>query len=237
MPNSSIISVKDLSAGYGTETVLDGVDFNVGVGEIVSIIGRNGVGKSTLMKTLIGLLKATKGEILFKDKNIINLKTHKRSRLGIGYIPQGRDVFPRMTVLDNLRVGEQLCRDGAKPDYDQVFKIFPVLFERSNQKAGTLSGGQQQQLAIGRVLIGKPDLILLDEPSEGIQPNIVQDIARNIRKMNRDTGLSVLLVEQNIEMITEMSDRAYVIDKGRVIRHLKREEVRDENKITKFLSV
>src|SRR5690606_29772004 len=147
---------------------------------IVAVIGRNGVGKSTLMRALIGLLPATGGSIVFKGEPVEGLPAHKRATLGIGYVPQGRDVFPRMSVEENLKVGDSIRGSATPADYERVFASFPILKERRAQRAGTLSGGQQQQLAIGRVMISSPQLVLLDEPSEGIQPSIVQDIARTM---------------------------------------------------------
>lgn len=186
--NTDLLSVEGVTSGYGTTAVLQEVSLSVGRGEVVAVIGRNGVGKTTLMKTLIGLLKHRQGAIRFDGKDISALESHERARLGIGYIPQGREVFSRMTVWENLKVGEMLQQPGEGVDYERVYEFFPILRERANQRAGTFSGGQQQQLAIGRAMVGKPKLMLLDEPSEGIQPNIVKDISRNILKLNRELG-------------------------------------------------
>lgn len=207
-----MLRIEALRAGYGGEPVLQGVSLRVGKGEIVAVIGRNGVGKSTLMRTLIGLLPVGAGRIEFAGKEVNTLSAQARARLGIGYIPQGRDVFPRLTVRENLLVGET-ARRGGRADYDRVYEFFPILKERAAQAAGTLSGGQQQQLAIGRAMIGGPDLMLLDEPSEGIQPSIVKDIARNIRRLNAETGLTILFVEQNLDLIVSLAQRGFVIDK------------------------
>ncbi len=169
------------------------------------------------MRALIGLLPTTEGSIRFRGEPVERLSAHRRARLGIGYVPQGRDVFPRMSVEENLRIGRAAGRGGADSDFDLVYSSFPILRERRRQVAGTLSGGQQQQLAIGRVLIARPALMLLDEPSEGIQPSIVQDIARIAIELNRRTGLTIVLVEQNIDMIRAMAQRCYVMDKGRLV--------------------
>lgn len=236
MPAEALLTVEALRAGYGGKPVLQGVDFHVRQGEIVAIIGRNGVGKSTLMRGLIGLLTADAGQILFDGHDLTRLPANKRARLGLGYIPQGRDVFPRMTVQENLKVGEQLCTD-AEPDYERTYAFFPILRQRARQRAGTLSGGQQQQLAIGRVMIGRPRLMLLDEPSEGIQPSIVQEIARNIRRLNEELGLSVLLVEQNLDMIISLAQRCYVMDKGRILSELNVEQLHDRDTVRRFLAV
>src|SRR5690606_12973500 len=167
-------------------------------------IGRNGVGKSTLMRAIIGHLAPQAGRIEFAGRTVNDLRPQARARLGMGYIPQGRDVFPRLTVRENLLVGEA-ARRGGKPDYDRIHRFFPILKERASQAAGTFSGGQQQQLAIARALIADPELMLLDEPSEGIQPSIVKDIARNIRQLNAETGMTVLFVEQNLDLIVSLA--------------------------------
>ncbi|OWY06079.1 ABC transporter ATP-binding protein [Thioclava sp. F1Mire-8] len=237
MRKEVLLDVIDLNAGYGGKPVLQGVDFQVREGEIVAVIGRNGVGKSTLMKTLIGLLSTDKGSINLDGASIDLLSAHKRARKGIGYVPQGRDVFPRMTVLENLLVGESIAGKSTPGKVDEIFRYFPILKERADQRAGTMSGGQQQQLAIGRVLMGDPSMILLDEPSEGIQPNIVQDIARIMVELNRETGVTVVFVEQNVDMIRAMAQRCYVMDKGRIVAELDREVLQDRDTIRRYLSV
>ncbi|SMO93702.1 ABC transporter ATP-binding protein [Paracoccus laeviglucosivorans] len=237
MPDTPLLQVTGLNGGYGGKPVLQGVDFHVNEGEIVAIIGRNGVGKSTLMKTLIGLLPNQRGTVHLRGQQIDNLSAHRRARLGIGYVPQGRDVFPRMTVLENLLVGQSIS--GRKIDgmLEQVHGHFPILQERASQRAGTLSGGQQQQLAIGRVLMGGPSMVLLDEPSEGIQPNIVQGIARIMVDLNARTGLGVVFVEQNLDMIRAMAQRCYVMDKGRITASLTRADLDDQDRLRSYLSV
>lgn len=232
-----MLSTLGLRAGYGGKPVLQGLDLDVREGEIVAVIGRNGVGKSTLMKSLIGLVPAMEGSIVYRDKPVEGLSAFKRARLGIGYVPQGRDVFPRLSVGENIAVGGM--RKGGVSDADRrrVLGYFPILEERWAQRAGTLSGGQQQQLAIGRVLVANPSLILLDEPSEGIQPNIVQDIARIMVQLNKDTGVTIVLVEQNIDMIRAMAQRCYVLDKGRIVAKLEREALADGEAMRRHLAV
>ena len=216
--------------------MLQGVDLSVRDREVTAVIGRNGVGKSTLMRAVIGLLPTTDGAIRFNGADLGAETPHARARRGIGYVPQGRDVFPRLSVEENLRVG--LSISGARTaDFEPVYAYFPILKERRRQAAGTLSGGQQQQLAIGRVLVGQPSLLLLDEPSEGIQPSIVQDIARIVVELNRKTGLTVVLVEQNIDMIRAMAQRCYVMDKGRVVAELTPTMLDDSEVVRRYLAV
>jgi urea ABC transporter ATP-binding protein UrtE len=237
MPDpTALLTVEGLRSGYGGKPVLQGVDLSVRDREVTAVIGRNGVGKSTLMKAVIGLLPTTEGTIRFNGADIGAETPHTRARRGIGYVPQGRDVFPRMSVEENLRVG--LSISGARTaDFEPVYAYFPILKERRRQAAGTLSGGQQQQLAIGRVLVGQPTLLLLDEPSEGIQPSIVQDIARIVVELNRKTGLTVVLVEQNIDMIRAMAQRCYVMDKGRVVAELTPAMLDDSAVVRRYLAV
>ena len=233
----ALLEVRALRGGYGGKPVLQGVDLDVREGEIVAVIGRNGVGKTTLLRTVMGLLPASAGSVRFRGAELGRLAAHRRARLGIGYVPQGREVFPRMTVEENLRVGEQISGRAAPEDYAEVYALFPILEERRAQRAGTLSGGQQQQLAIGRVLVGRPGLILLDEPSEGIQPNIVQEIGRIAVALNRRTGVTVVLVEQNLDLIRAMAGRCYVMDKGRVTAELAPEALADRDTVRRHLAV
>jgi urea transport system ATP-binding protein len=237
MPDDPWLAATGLCSGYGGKPVLQGVNFELSKGEIVAFIGRNGAGKSTLMKTLIGLLAARPGEIQFRGTEIQNLACHRRARLGLGYVPQGRDVFPRMTVAENLAVSRIISPRSEQLPLSEIFDLFPILKERRLQKAGTMSGGQQQQLAIGRALLTNPSVLLLDEPSEGIQPSVVQEIGRAIQHLNETTGLTVMLVEQNMAMITAVAQRGYVMDKGRLITELSREELHDRNRLRTYLSV
>lgn len=237
MPHEPWLETSNLRSGYGGKPVLQGVNFKLNKSEVIAVIGRNGAGKSTLMKTLIGLLPTQQGEMLFCGKKIQNLACHHRARLGLGYVPQGRDVFPRMTVAENLAVSHIVSSQSSPQSLTEIFNLFPVLKERQKQKAGTMSGGQQQQLAIARALLTNPSLLLLDEPSEGIQPSVVQEIGRAILHLNRTSGLTVMLVEQNMSMITAVAQRGYVMDKGRVITELSREELQDRDRLRTYLSV
>ena len=237
MPDEVWMEASELRSGYGGKPVLQGVNFALRKGEIVAFVGRNGAGKSTLMKTLIGLLAVRRGEIAFQGNQIQHLACHRRARLGLGYVPQGRDVFPRMTVEENLAVSRIISSKQGQRTLAEIFELFPVLKERRNQRAGTMSGGQQQQLAIGRALLTNPSLLLLDEPSEGIQPSVVQEIGRAILLLNQTTGLTVMLVEQNMAMITAVAQRGYVMDKGRLVAELSHEEMQDRNRLRGYLSV
>jgi len=237
MSEQALLEISELTSGYGKETVLQGVDLRIEPGELVAVIGRNGVGKSTLMRTLTGLIRTRSGHIRLGGEDVSSSDADNRARAGIGYIPQGREVFPELTIRENLLVGEVAGRGRGKPDYDRVYRFFPILKERARQRAGTLSGGQQQQLAIARAMIGDPRLMLLDEPSEGIQPSIIKDIAKNIRTLNAETGVAVLLVEQNLDLIVSLADRGYVMEKGRITATLGPEEIRDRDQVRHHLTI
>ncbi|UZE49901.1 ABC transporter ATP-binding protein [Rhodopseudomonas sp. P2A-2r] len=237
MRKEVILNTVGLRAGYGGKPVLQGLEIEVRESEIVAVIGRNGVGKSTLMKSLIGLVPPMDGSIVFRGEAIETLPAFRRARLGIGYVPQGRDVFPRLTVGENIAVGAAIKGRLTDQARKNIIETFPILGERWSQAAGTMSGGQQQQLAIGRVLVADPQLILLDEPSEGIQPNIVQDIARDMVALNRKTGVTIILVEQNLDMIRAMAQRCYVMEKGRIVADLDRSALDDEAEMRRHLAV
>lgn len=202
---------------------------SVARGEIVGVIGRNGVGKSTLMRCLIGLLQTWRGTIRFMEQDVTALEADARARAGFGYIPQGRDVFPQMTVEENLRVGELIGGPGGKKLPELVYEYFPRLKERRRQAAGTMSGGEQQQLAIGRALIGNPSLMILDEPSEGIQPSIVQHICEALRSFRNELGTTIIFVEQNLDTILAIAERCYIMEKGKITQALAGAEVNEDN--------
>jgi urea ABC transporter ATP-binding protein UrtE len=225
-----------VQSGYGRVKVVNNVSLEVATGEIVAVIGRNGVGKTTLMKTIIGEIPLMAGAIRFRGVDINGLDSTRRSRLGVGYVPQGRDVFARMTVAENLALGVRVG-EADKANYERVFGFFPVLEKRLSQLAGSMSGGEQQQLAIGRILAGRPDIILLDEPSEGVQPNIVQDIGRIIRRLREEERLTVLIVEQNLELIRAVADRCVVMDKGAVVGELQPDELSDPEAAARHLAI
>lgn len=231
-----MLKVQNLTTGYGKVTIVRNVNIDVEKGKMVSIIGRNGVGKSTFMKSIMGLLKATDGKVMFNGQDMTKLESHDRARAGIGYVPQGHGVFPNLTVEENLKMGESINIKAKIIDYEVIYNYFPRLKDRLKQKAGTLSGGEQAQLAIGRALVGNPQLLLLDEPSEGIQPNIIKAIGDIILKINRDMGLTVLIVEQHIGLIQSLADRSYAMDKGSIVGEHSAEELSPEL-IKKYLSV
>jgi urea ABC transporter ATP-binding protein UrtE len=237
MPDETLLAVEGLRSGYGASPVLLGVDLDVSRGEVVAVIGRNGVGKTTLMRTLCGLIAPSDGSIRFGGRDVTAEPADRRARGGLAYIPQGRDVFPTLTVRENLLVAEAARTAPGRPDYARVYRSFPVLKERERQSAGTLSGGQQQQLAIARAMIGEPVMMLLDEPSEGIQPSIVQDIARHIRALNTEAGMTVFFVEQNLDLIVSLADRGLVMDKGRIVARLDGADIRSRDVVKRFLAL
>jgi branched-chain amino acid transport system ATP-binding protein len=229
MANETVLKVSGLHAGYGRTPILQGIDLEIMRGEIVSLIGRNGVGKTTTLRCLMGQLAVSAGHIWFQDKEITSLPSDARARLGIGYVPQGREVFPRLTVEENLFVGRSIGGPGGRKLTEMVYQYFPRLQERARQPAGTMSGGEQQQLAIGRALVGNPALILLDEPSEGVQPSIVQMICETLKSIRDDLGSTILFVEQNLDTIMALSERAYVIEKGRVVGQIGKDQITDRD--------
>ena len=228
-PMTGFLDVSELWAGYGATPILQGVTMSVSRGEIVGVIGRNGVGKSTLMRCLIGLLQTWRGTISFMEQDVTKLEADARARAGFGYIPQGRDVFPQMTVEENLQVGELIGGPGGKKLPELVYEYFPRLKERRRQAAGTMSGGEQQQLAIGRALIGNPSLMILDEPSEGIQPSIVQHICEALRSFRNELGTTIIFVEQNLDTILAIAERCYIMEKGKIAQSLAGGEVNEDN--------
>ncbi len=214
-----MLEVKNLVVNYGVITALQGISLTVKQGEIVTLIGANGAGKTTTLRTISGLLKASGGEVLYQGQPITNLPAHRLVKLGIAHVPEGRMVFANLTVLENLMMGAFLVRTKAAiaQELDSVFGIFPRLKEREKQIAGTLSGGEQQMLAIGRALMSKPNFLMLDEPSLGIAPLLLQKIFDKIVEINRQRGITILLVEQNANLALEISRHGYVLETGRII--------------------
>ena len=216
-----LLEVKNLVVNYGVITALQGVSLSVQQGGIVTLIGANGAGKTTTLRAISGLLKARSGEVFHRGQNITNFAAHKMVDLGIAHVPEGRMVFANLTVMENLRMGAYRVKDQAviQRELDYVFNIFPRLKEREKQIAGTLSGGEQQMLAIGRALMSRPKFLMLDEPSLGIAPLLVQKIFEKIVEVNRDHGITILLVEQNANLALEISSYGYVLETGRILLH------------------
>ena len=213
-----MLKISNVETFYGKIQALRGVDLNVNEGEIVSLIGSNGAGKSTLLMTISGVNKAKKGNIVFNGENIENKEPHKIVDMGICQVPEGRRIFSRLTVEENLRLGAHANEKGKfyENDIKDVYELFPVLSDRKTQRGGTLSGGEQQMLAIGRALMGKPKVLLLDEPSLGIAPKLVNQIFISIKNINKEKNVTIFLVEQNAKKALELADRAYVLVNGKV---------------------
>ena len=212
-----LLSVDGLTASYGESAVLRKTSLSVRKGSVTTVMGRNGVGKSTLLRTIMGLVKAREGEVLLDGVSITRLPSYRIARAGIGYVPQGREILPKLTVEENLRLGLEAAR-GARMSEETIYGLFPILKDFRRRQGGNLSGGQQQQLAIGRALISGPSLLLLDEPTEGIQPSIAIEIGDIIRRLVTERGISVLLVEQKIDFARHVTDHFYFMDRGRMVR-------------------
>ena len=228
-----MLEINSLTVNYGAITALHGVSLRVKQGDIVTLIGANGAGKTTTLRTISGLLKARGGEILYGGRNITNLPAHQLVKLGIAQVPEGRMVFANLTVGENLRMGAFLMRDkpSIAKELDYVFSIFPRLAERGKQVAGTLSGGEQQMLAIGRALMSQPKFLMLDEPSLGIAPLLVQKIFEKIVEINRQRGITILLVEQNANLALEVSRYGYVLETGRILLEDKSAALRENPQV------
>lgn len=220
-----MLKVEHLSVSYGAIQAVRNISFEVGKGEIVSLIGNNGAGKSSTLKALTGIVKPAQGSIKLFDQEIAGVKAHKVSKLGMAMVPEGRGIFTRMTVLENLEMGSfnRPDKENIKRDLDKVFDLFPVLAERRKQKGGSLSGGEQQMLAVGRAMMQNPKILLLDEPSLGLAPQVVESIFEVVKEINREDGTPILLVEQNAYLALEVSNRGYVLETGEII-------VQDESK-------
>lgn len=240
MKDEVLLRVDDVTGGYGGGVVLDGASLQLGRAEVLGLIGRNGVGKTTLMRSLIGAIPVRQGQILLGETDITQASPQRRARLGIGYVPQGREIFSGLTVAENLQVGMQFVREHrefARDQLERALNYFPILRQRLKQKAGTMSGGEQQQLAIARALVGAPKVLLLDEPSEGVQPSIVTVIADTLARIARELHVAVILVEQDIAMIQRAAQRCCVMDKGRIIDTLDRHQLADDAAIRRHLAL
>ena len=230
----SFLEVNDLSVYYGMIQALKGISFKVEKGEIVALIGANGAGKTTTLHTLSGLISAKEGSIIYKDKDISKIPPHKLVSIGMAHIPEGRRIFSEMSVLENLKMGAYTRKDREEIEdsIEKIYKRFPRLEERKNQLAGTMSGGEQQMLAMGRALMSKPEIVLMDEPSMGLSPIFVNEIFDIIKQMRRE-GVTVLLVEQNAKKALSVSDRAYVLENGKIVMQGRASEIMDDESIKK----
>ena len=229
-----MLSMTDLRVSYGQSEVLHGLDCTLAPGEIVAVMGRNGMGKSTMMKALMGLVPIRQGEARIGDVPMSRLKPFQRVKMGVAYVPQGRMIFSAMTVAENIETG-LFVRGTTKID-DSIFALFPVLWDMRKRRGGNLSGGQQQQLAIARALATEPKVLLLDEPTEGIQPSIIRELARTLRRVRDERGLSIIVSEQVLSFALDVADRVLVIENGRFVHEDRREAV-DEARIAGYLAV
>ena len=230
------LEISNLNAGYDGTPILREVEFTVDDGEIVGIVGRNGVGKTTLLKSIMGLLEPETGRIQYNGEELTGTSPDEHAKRSIGYVPQGRDVFPDLSVEENLLIGESVG-DDDETRYEQVYDYFPILEERAGQDAGTMSGGQQQMLAIARALVGDPDLLLVDEPSEGVQPSIVQSITEDLKQINDEFGTTILFVEQNLSVIQGLAERCYAIDHGTIVDEITGDAVSERDQLEEYLVV
>ncbi|KAA0874306.1 urea ABC transporter ATP-binding subunit UrtE [Nitrincola tapanii] len=232
-----MISIQGLNQFYGESHTLWDLDLEIQEGQCTVLMGRNGVGKTTLLQCIMGHQKVRSGQILLQGgQDLVKVSVEQRPRLGIGYVPQGRQIFPLMTVEENLQIGLPVLPRGQRKIPEYIFDLFPVLAQMMNRRGGDLSGGQQQQLAIGRALVVNPKLLILDEPTEGIQPNVVQEIGDIIRRLNREMGLTVLLVEQKLPFARKVGDRFCLLDRGRKVAEGEMAQL-DEQLIKQYLTV
>lgn len=212
-----LLTVQGLKASYDESIILRGIDMVVEPNSVVALLGRNGVGKTSLLRSIMGLMPKTEGDITFEGKSIASLRSDQRARLGLGYVPQGRDIFPNLTVQENLEVSMSISGKAGRERLEEVYELFPVVKEMLARKGGVLSGGQQQQLAIGRAILTNPKLLILDEPTEGIQPSIIDQIEDAIHLLKKQGNLSIILVEQYLDFAKAASDKFYILDRGSVV--------------------
>jgi len=231
-----MLKIEQLNQFYGQSHTLWDLDLEIQKGQCTVLMGRNGVGKTTLLQCIMGLLPVASGSMQYADRDLVGIGAEKRASLGIGYVPQGRQIFPLLSVEENLQIGLPARADHLRKIPDFIYELFPVLREMLGRRGGDLSGGQQQQLAIGRALVTDPKLLILDEPTEGIQPNIVAEIGDIVRRLNQEIGLTVLLVEQKLPFARKVADRFYLIDRGRAVANGAMPEL-TEQLIQKHLTV
>jgi len=223
-----MLAIDHLSFSYGMVQALHDLTMEMPEGKVTCVMGRNGVGKTTLMKNIMGLLRQSSGSVKLGEKVVSGLAAHQRAKAGIALVPQGRQIFPKLTVAENLKVGLEARTDGLKKPPEELFELFPVLKTMSKRMGGDLSGGQQQQLAIARALAGNPKVLLLDEPTEGIQPNIIQQIGHVLRKLVTEKNMTIVLVEQYLDFVREFGNRFYVMNRGRVVAQGNTEDLSPE---------
>jgi len=231
-----MLQIRDLNQYYGESHTLWDINVDIPQGSCVCLMGRNGVGKTTLLRTIMGLVKMRSGQLSFEDNELSGRRAEDRSRLGIGYVPQGREIFAQLSVEENLRIGLSARRDKLRDIPERIFELFPVLKQMLHRRGGDLSGGQQQQLAIGRALALDPKMLILDEPTEGIQPNIVQQIGDVILKLNEEENLTVLLVEQKLPFARRVGKQFLILDRGRNVAAGSMPEL-DDQLVQRYLSV
>ena len=229
-----MFNVTSLASGYGQSEVIHDINLKVDKQEIVAVMGRNGMGKTTLFKTLMGILPMRHGSITVDGRELAGMESHQRVASGVAYVPQGRMIFPGMTVLENIQTGLPASANGKVPD--ELYARFPVLFDMRSRRGGNLSGGQQQQLAIARALATNPKVLLLDEPTEGIQPSIIKDIAKSLKEIRKLRQLTIIVSEQVLSFTLDIADRVLVIENGNIVREDERASV-DEKKVAAYLSV
>ena len=230
-----VLSVSDLHARYGRIPILNGIGFEVAAGEFVGVLGHNGMGKTTLLRTLMGFVPAQRGRIVFDGADVTHEPPYARARRGLGYVPQGREIFPGLSVRDNLRMG--FVGRGVEERVDAILQTFPRLIPLLDRRGGALSGGEQQLLAIARCLAGNPTLILFDEPTEGIQPSIIEELVGVLQRLHQTQGLTIVLVEQNLEFIAELATRVLLIQKGAILRELQPGQLRQADVLSEFVGV
>lgn len=226
-----MLEVSDLNSGFGRIPIVRGLSMRIETGELLGVLGHNGAGKTTLLQTIAGFLPVTHGQIRIEGKDISKMPAHARARLGLGYVPQGRQIFPSLSVLENLEIA---ARRGKRP-IDEVLEIFPRIKRLLDRPGGALSGGEQQILALARCLCTRPKILLLDEPTEGIQPSIIEEIIETLQTICRSEGLTVLLVEQNLECLSALADRILVLQRGIIIKELTQDEVHDRDVLAQLL--
>jgi urea transport system ATP-binding protein len=231
-----MLAIDHLSFSYGMVQALRNISMTMAPGRVTCVMGRNGVGKTTLMKNIMGLLKPNEGAVMLGDKNVSQMAANRRARTGIALVPQGRQIFPKLTVEENLRIGLEARTDGSKIIPEELYELFPVLKQMGRRMGGDLSGGQQQQLAIARALCGNPKVLLLDEPTEGIQPNIIQQIGVILRKLVTERNMTVVLVEQYLDFVREFGEYFYILNRGAVVAEGATTELREEL-VSRHLSV